>query len=939
MLAPSPRWLGLAEGLWWALLVETHEDATLGALKRMLDALQSRVEGDLDAPQFAQIFRKWTTKPKAERSDAQHQSQSQSQSQSQPGQRNVKVSKAAFCTELGARELSERKLALMFATVVNECNRTILQTVKESPERLQKTRMRLALCEKVFFCLDREGRGFVSLDDVLGLVLTQEIDLWENRRASLSAEETYALRSRMTSLRLQEVAVATMRRLAGNEDVQDGVLTSLGSPRPLTLDDMGLQRLLVTLSAHEDVFADVAACWNDAVRRAIDGGSQDGTMVALARFLAVQGPRIRLIKHVQGRQWGSQEDIGLLWKAFARGSAARSQPKWKRLVERVVARFSAQLDALIVRFFGEDLTAPEPSPRPTSQRALMSNGRRKSPGTSATSKPLAETESSASDSVARYMIDLEALDDNGNDSAGNNTTKTATANGSGSRQGHGRSRSAQGHARMASEGGALAGKPQGSGSADQLPSDDRIILSVSDADQDKEPTSFAPSPQSPGRTLQQRDGAKIIEGFKLFEAEKSKLFGFSHAQISTLWDSLGRDEKQIYVDMARVAAASGAADTDENASKVGNAASGAMWSSEADTESGVSKSAVASFTVKVPSQDCALLKSRLRERAISTPSDLADAIWSPLDLDAAIERMISSKFSRASPRTGPRAFTEVFPGADPDEESLTRRGISLRRSETVVREGALRTQAKTGSGTRELYAKLLLGAQPRTSELLLSSADGRTDVGHVALQGTTVARGLERSALCIVLRSGDKVWKLYTNSKEEVDAWIADLCFVIAAAGAEPASSPQVTRFWSQAVPPPPSAGPFAPGRASSRGSASTLGSMQDTSVSRSSSRSSMAAPPPLDVGDASSEADGGSTFDRQGQLLSPGFMDGASSGSSVTLLLNMTNDSDSWRKPRGFCDMLLKTCKGFNGCHDQADNEVEKDDISDAAFEDCEED
>lgn len=777
--------------------METAPEASIDDLQGMLDSLQHRVNGDLSAGEFVRIFARWgqahrgsaASKPDSVTSPSRNKSIS-------------RVSKAVFCTEIGSRELSERNLALIFATVVNERNRSLLAVTKAFPEQAQKMRMRLALCEKVFFCLDREGRGFITADDALGLVFTQQVDAWER----LSGKDPSKFRAKMSVQNLQDLGMRTLRVLANNQ-TRDGVLTlgqfkehclqlaesgaststqfarrrpsANGNMAPtLTLDDMGLHKLLVTLNSHEDVFAEVSSCWVHVVNREIEEKeSQDGTSIALARFLCVQGPRIRLERYAPAHEWGSTEDINLLWKGFARGSSARSQPHWFKLIERVVDSFKSSLNKLIIRYFGEapqtELTgvSTEYSPRPSSQSILKS---RKPSGTlyghssnelNSRTNEGRPSVGSVSDHVARYMIDLEALDEANNANGKHVPYSKAESN--------------------------VSGRTDGVSALDKMSTDayqGEGLYSGNPFD-----SSFAPSPQSPGRTVHQQDGAHMIKGYRLFEAEKTKLFGFSPSQVSTLWDGLSHDDKQVYIDMSR--AASSPNDHDRGVQSKSRRNSSSTGSSAYDDGNGDSSQIV---IVQMPAQDKSLLRSRLRERAMILPSNLANAVWTPLSIDVAIEHMLAAKFALGSISGSPgQKDIDSFPNADSTEELLSRRGISPRRSESTIREGILRTQPFGTTGSRELYVKLCLGAQPGASELSMSSSNGHSNQGSVRLHGSTVARILQRSAHGLVVRTSERSYKFFAEERDEIDAWHADICFVIAAAasGERSNSSPLGSSF------------------------------------------------------------------------------------------------------------------------------------------------
>lgn len=149
------QWQELSTGLWFSVVVETNPLASLKAVASFLDSLKWRLHASITEEEFTVLFLEWRRSGKSRPHYLVRE----------PG---LDVSLEQFRALMVMKGLSDcGTIQQMLGLLVNECNRAELALGYFSAGWL-------ALLETLFFALDVTGKGFISAEDLLWLVLSEQ---------------------------------------------------------------------------------------------------------------------------------------------------------------------------------------------------------------------------------------------------------------------------------------------------------------------------------------------------------------------------------------------------------------------------------------------------------------------------------------------------------------------------------------------------------------------------------------------------------------------------------------------------------------------------------------------------------------------------------------------------------------------------------------------
>jgi len=586
---------------------------------------------------------------------------------------HVGVSNAAFCAELKRRRLSETQLTFMYGLVVNECNRCIVESLKDDiKEGNQHVRTQLALIEKVWFIIDTMGKGYITVDDVLLLVVAIHRYSGTEEKSLMLADialdcvkllESFGgwgfYRGRVTLARFKDMCLGPPKRKNGAKRI----------------NCMELQKFLVTLTNLRNEIGPkrvAGQCiWNEAIEVELD--DTDAEHLALSRFISVRGSRIRLECFKHGKPWGTDEEIQLLWATYRQGKAEtqKSRNLYKNL-ERVVFRYVSMLDSLIM----------DALPK-------------------------------------RYVPSIETYFEQENTSSGSNAFSVTT------------------HTHMF-----IAENKSNEKEAPVKNAATNAFVLTPEPQEDLH--KHIPVQES---LDDQRDGAFYIEAFRLFQVEQTQLYDVDPGGVNKKWEDLSRKERQVYVKTAKAAK---------------------KQQRDPPSKDGL-----------LDPPRCVIAKGTWDQLEQGTTHQLSNVIpgcseWEPLSVDAMVEQIVSSRFLYAQNPNNLAVDLSTQSGQ-----------LSPCEGNVLARDGVLYIRARK----RNMWEKCTFSLLHEQQVLLRHANEGGAEE-EICLHGAMLLPALvsvkpsqelsDVPPFRFSITSGAETWQLSALTKQDMDGWIADICFVIA---------------------------------------------------------------------------------------------------------------------------------------------------------------
>jgi len=298
--------LRLAEGVWFALVVDCgRNDASEDSVYRMLDTVERRMENKISLNEFEKLFENWMVEGNFDSPPV--------------------VSSQLFSRDILRRNFTVIQLSRILGTIVNEKNKFHMAILKQTVT-VDTGRNRLALIEKLFFSLDKTGKGYLTVTDMFHLVVGTRI---KNSRGTFG---------------LKHVIRESVEFLEAFGALNGGCL-SIGKFKESLLKsnkkEMEIQKYIVSLGSVQ-LEKDL---WIESIL------PESFLDISIVLFLGIKSPRIRWQCSKLGILWGSDQEIERMWIEFCATPAAVNFPDGFKAFEHVCFRFVGLLSEVLSELF------------------------------------------------------------------------------------------------------------------------------------------------------------------------------------------------------------------------------------------------------------------------------------------------------------------------------------------------------------------------------------------------------------------------------------------------------------------------------------------------------------------------------------------------------------------------------------------------------------